>query len=66
MKAKREDLKSDQAKMIAAIKGRTDAWIANIKIDREETTACHDEMEAHINKTEPNSGGDRSEPEQDS
>jgi hypothetical protein len=33
-----------------------DALITNIKNDREETTACHYEMEARINKTEPNSG----------
>jgi hypothetical protein len=51
-----QDLKSGQAKMIAAIKGKMDAMIANIKIDRKEMTACHDEMEARINKTEPNSG----------
>jgi hypothetical protein len=31
MKAYREDLKSDQAKMIAAFKEKMDAWIANIK-----------------------------------
>jgi hypothetical protein len=31
MKAYREDPKSDQAKMIAAFKEKTDAWIANIK-----------------------------------
>jgi hypothetical protein len=66
-KAYREDIKSDQAKMIAAFKEKMDAMIANIKNDREETTACHDEMEARIKKTEPNSGGgDRTEPVRDS
>jgi hypothetical protein len=30
-KAYREDLKSDQAKMIGAFKGKMDTWIANIK-----------------------------------
>jgi hypothetical protein len=53
-KAYQEDTKSDQAKMIAAFKEKMDAMIANIKNDREETTACHDEMEARIKKTEPN------------
>jgi hypothetical protein len=54
-----EMLKTMQEKADAdrkAFKEKMGALIANIKIDREETTAYHDEMEARINKTEPNSG----------
>jgi hypothetical protein len=52
-----EMLKTMQEKADAdrkAFKEKMDALIANIKIDRKETTACHDEMEARINKIEPN------------
>jgi hypothetical protein len=45
MKAYREDFKSDQAKMIAAFKERMDALIANITIDRKETTASQEDTE---------------------
>jgi hypothetical protein len=58
-KTMREDIKSDQAEMrstIDAFKEKMDAWIANRKTDRKETTACHVEMEASIKKMESNSG----------
>jgi hypothetical protein len=55
-KAMQEKQDAGQAEIIAAIEKKMDALITNIKDDREETTACHDEMEARINKTEPNSG----------
>jgi hypothetical protein len=56
LKAMQEKADAGQAEIIAAIEKKTDALIKNIKNDQEETTACHDEMEARINKTEPNSG----------
>jgi hypothetical protein len=56
LKAMQEKADAGQAEIIAAIEKKTDALITNIKNDREETTACHDEMEARINKTEPNLG----------
>jgi hypothetical protein len=42
--------------MIAAFKEKTDAVIANIKIDRKETTAFQYAMETSLKKIEPNSG----------
>jgi hypothetical protein len=55
MKAYREDLKSDQAKMIAAFKEKTDAWIANIKDARKKTTGCQEVTRANPEEIEPNS-----------
>jgi hypothetical protein len=55
-KAYREDLKSDQAKMIAAFKGKMDTWIANIKDARKKTNACQEVTGANPQKIEPNSG----------
>jgi hypothetical protein len=49
MKAYREDLKCGQAKMIAAIKEKTDTLVANIK------TVCQYAMETSPEKSEPNS-----------
>jgi hypothetical protein len=66
MKANREDLKSGQSDMIAAIKGKMDAMIANIKNARKETTACQEVTRANPENIEPNLGGDRSELERDS
>jgi hypothetical protein len=43
-----------QAEIIAAIKVKTDAWIANRKIDRKETPACQYAMEASLKNMEPN------------
>jgi hypothetical protein len=48
------DLRSGQAKMIAAFKEKTDALIANIKIDRKETTACQYAMETSLKNMESN------------
>jgi hypothetical protein len=36
---------------------KIDAWIADMKNDRRETTACQDAMEANLEKMEPNPGG---------
>jgi hypothetical protein len=55
MKAYREDIKSDQAKIIAAFKEKTNAWIANIKDARKKTTACQKLTRANPEKNEPNS-----------
>jgi hypothetical protein len=55
MKANQEDLKSGQAKMIAAIEKKTDALIANIKNARKETTACQEVTGANPEKMESNS-----------
>jgi hypothetical protein len=55
-KADQEKADAGQAEVIAAIERKTDAWIANIKIDREETTACHAEMESNPEKIEPDPG----------
>jgi uncharacterized protein (DUF885 family) len=58
-KSMREDIKSGQAEMrstIGAIEEKMDAWIANRKDDREETTACQYEMETSIKQFEPNAG----------
>jgi hypothetical protein len=58
-KSMREDVKSGQAEMTSTIRAfheKMDAWIANRKNDREETIACHDEMEVRIKKMEPNPG----------
>jgi predicted PP-loop superfamily ATPase len=55
-KAYREDLKSDQAKMIVAFKGKMDTWIANIKDARKKSTACQEVTGANPEKIEPNSG----------
>jgi Skp family chaperone for outer membrane proteins len=65
-KAYREDLKSDQAKMIAAFKGKMDTWIANIKDAQRETTTCQEVTGANAEKMEPNSGGDRNGATRDS
>jgi hypothetical protein len=46
-----QDLKSDQAKMIAAFKEKTDAWIANIKDAQKKTTAS-----LKATETKPDSG----------
>jgi hypothetical protein len=54
MKDNREDLKSGQAKMIAAIKGKMDAMITNIKNARKEMTACQEVTVANSEKMEPN------------
>jgi hypothetical protein len=54
MKYYREDLKSDQAKMIAAFKEKTDAWIANIKDALKIKTACQEVTRANPEKIEPN------------
>jgi hypothetical protein len=59
MKAYREDLKSDDAKMFAAFKEETDAWIANIKDARKETTACQEVTRANSETIEPNPGEKR-------
>jgi hypothetical protein len=59
MKATKDDSKSGQAEMrsaIGAIEEKMDAWRANMKDDREETTACREAMEGSIKKMEPNSG----------
>jgi hypothetical protein len=37
---------------IGAIEEKMDAWIANMKDDRKETTAWHDKIEASIKKME--------------
>jgi hypothetical protein len=58
MKATQEDIRCSQAEMISvigAIEEKMDAWIANRKNDRKETTACHNEMKARIKKMKPNS-----------
>jgi hypothetical protein len=41
---------------IGAIEEKMDAWITNMKDDREETTACQYEMETSLKNMEPNSG----------
>jgi hypothetical protein len=64
LKAMQEKADAGQAEIIAAIEKKMDALITNIKNDREETTACHDEMEARINITEPNSGEEETAVEQ--
>jgi hypothetical protein len=56
MKVYREDLKCDQAKMIAAFKEKTDSWIANIKDALKMTTACQEVTRANPEKIEPNPG----------
>jgi chromosome segregation ATPase len=48
MKASQEDITYGQAEMrsaIGAIEEKMDAWIANVKDDRKETTACQYAME---------------------
>jgi hypothetical protein len=58
-KSMREEIKSGEAEMkstVNAFQEKMNAAIANRNNDRKETTACHDEMEASINKIEPNSG----------
>jgi hypothetical protein len=64
MKANREDIKSGQAKMIAAIKGKMDAMIANIKYARKKTTACQEVTGANPQTIEPNPGEKETEMEQ--
>jgi hypothetical protein len=64
MKANREDIKSGQAKMIAAIKGKMDAMIANIKNARKKTTACQEVTGANPQTIEPNPGEKETEMEQ--
>jgi hypothetical protein len=54
-KSMREDIKSGQAKMIAAFKEKMDAMIANIKDDRKKTTACQGVTGANPETIEPNS-----------
>jgi hypothetical protein len=63
-KADQEKADAGQAKMIAAIKGKTDTWIANIKNARKETTACQEVMGANPEKMEPNSGEEETAVEQ--
>jgi hypothetical protein len=55
-KSMRQGIKCGQAKMIAAIKGKTDAWIAKIKDARKKKTACQEMMGANPEKMEPNPG----------
>jgi hypothetical protein len=42
--------------IVGAFQEKMDACVANMKDDRKETTACHDEMAASIKKMESNSG----------
>jgi hypothetical protein len=52
----REDIKSGQAEVrsiVRAIKEKMDAWIANMKDDREETVACQYAVETSLKKMEP-------------
>jgi uncharacterized protein (DUF885 family) len=58
-KSMQEDIKSGQAEMrsaTGAIEEKMDAWIANMKDDREETTACQYAIETSLKNMEPNSG----------
>jgi hypothetical protein len=58
-KAYREDIKSGQAKMIAAIKGKMDACVANIKDARKKATTCQEVTGANPETIEPNLGEKR-------
>jgi hypothetical protein len=59
MKAYREDIKSDQAKMIAALKERMDARIEYIRNARTKTTAYQEVMRAKFGRRGDRSGAAR-------
>jgi flagellar basal body-associated protein FliL len=48
LKEMREEIKTGQEE----IRSIVNAWIADMQIDRLETTACHEEMEAYTEKTQ--------------
>jgi aconitase B len=55
-KAMREDIKCGQGEMrslVGSIEEKMDAWISNIKDDRNKRTSYQEAMEAHLECEEP-------------